>query len=304
MINKLVNKYFLIDKSLLKYDNSYPFDIFIAKGDKVELSLLKNKKYLKIKSFDIESKLYVHSSEKLIYDDYLKTISFIEEKKLVFKNATESIDKIFSNPELLSSQQQIKPIVNSLIEVIFQDDFTMSIVFELLNYDYYTHTHSLNVTVLTLALGKKLNLEKKDLEDLGLSALLHDIGKSKIDKRILNKKSALSPREFEIMKKHALYGYSYALKIGIDKKSILAGIKSHHEKIDGTGYPDGLKGDEIHLFSKIIGICDIFDALISKRAYKNPLSIYETLLLIKTQMKNKLDMNLFNHFILLLKDNN
>jgi putative nucleotidyltransferase with HDIG domain len=119
------------------------------------------------------------------------------------------------------------------------------------SYDYYTQTHSINVCVYALSLGSYLKLGDKMLEALGMAALIHDLGKSKVDSRIVNKKGYLTTAEFELMKSHPRYGYEIATNMGVKNALVLDGIRHHHEKLDGSGYPDGLKGREITLFARI-----------------------------------------------------
>lgn len=130
-----------------------------------------------------------------------------------------------------------------------------------------------------------------------MSALLHDLGKSRVDPKITNKKGRLTEDEFDEMKHHPLYGHTIALKIGIRDNRILDGIRHHHEKLDGSGYPDGLMGNSITLFARIIAVCDVFDALSTQRSYKERMSSYDTLLLMKKTMQHHLDMVLVDSFI-------
>jgi HD-GYP domain-containing protein (c-di-GMP phosphodiesterase class II) len=133
-----------------------------------------------------------------------------------------------------------------------------------------------------------------------MAAVLHDLGKSKIDYEIINKNGKLSDEEFAHMKCHPAFGHEIALKLGIDDERILSGIRHHHEKIQGGGYPDNLKGEQISYFARIIGVCDVFDALSTKRSYKDPMSSFESLLLMKQQMSEHLDMDIVNAFIKML----
>jgi HD-GYP domain-containing protein (c-di-GMP phosphodiesterase class II) len=145
-----------------------------------------------------------------------------------------------------------------------------------------------------------LGVAGKDLEVLGMAAILHDLGKSKIDYDIINKNGKLSDEEFTQMKLHPALGHEIALKLGIEDERILTGIRHHHEKIAGGGYPDQIKGDEISYFARIIGVCDVFDALSTKRSYKDPMSSFESFKLMKDQMKGHLDMDIVNAFIKML----
>ena len=135
-------------------------------------------------------------------------------------------------------------------------------------YDEYTFYHSVNVAVLSIIVATELGLSKEELIKLGISGLLHDIGKVFVKKEILNKKGKLSESEFREIKEHPVNGFNYLKKsCQIPLKSYV-GVLQHHEKYDGTGYPYGLKGREISLFGRILTIADIYDALISDRPYR------------------------------------
>jgi HD-GYP domain-containing protein (c-di-GMP phosphodiesterase class II) len=164
-------------------------------------------------------------------------------------------------------------------------------------YDYYTHTHSINVAIYALSLGSFLNFKSDELSELGEAALLHDLGKSKVDTSIINKNGKLSDKEFQEIKKHPALGYTIGLKLGIKNRKVLEGIRHHHEKMNGTGYPFGMRGESIPYYARIIAICDIFDALTSKRSYKESMSSFEAFLLMKTKMKGELDTELLNNMI-------
>jgi len=133
--------------------------------------------------------------------------------------------------------------------------------------DAYTGKHSRDTTRIALAIGKKMKLSKKDLNDLELSATLHDIGKIKVPDDILNAPRKLEPWEFEIIKKHPVESAVFFDDLpGFEK--IARYIRHHHEKYDGTGYPDGLKGEEIPFLSRILTVADVYSALTTERVYR------------------------------------
>lgn len=138
--------------------------------------------------------------------------------------------------------------------------------------DYYTKGHSTRVAEYSLAVGKELGLSQNDLEILYHGALLHDIGKIGISDAILRKNGSLSDVEYEIIKKHPVTGYNILKTITL-MPDIAKCARWHHEKYDGTGYPDGLTGVEIPLFSRIIGVVDAFDAMTSDRSYRKAMSV-------------------------------
>lgn len=137
--------------------------------------------------------------------------------------------------------------------------------------DKYTAGHSERVSQYAILLGKELGLNKEQLNILKSGALIHDIGKLGIDDRILNSTSRLSDEEFEKIKQHPILG-TQILGDSILFKDLIPTIKHHHEKYDGTGYPDNLKGEEIPLLARITAVADTFDAMTSTRSYRKALS--------------------------------
>lgn len=161
--------------------------------------------------------------------------------------------------------------------------------------DPYMRDHSKNVAFISLFLAERLGLSKRDRELLKEASLLHDIGKIGISDEILNKRGKLSPEEFEIVKRHPEIAFAILSDIG-GVETIANIVRHHHEKMDGSGYPDGLKGDEIPLLSRIIAVADVFDALISDRPYRPALSPEEA---IKVMEGMPLDEKVFK----ILKEN-
>ena len=138
-------------------------------------------------------------------------------------------------------------------------------------HDKYTKYHSFNVANIAKQIGKEMKLSNKDIKELYLMGLLHDLGKTFIPKEILNKKEKLTDEEFEIIKKHPTDGFNVLNSIkNLDK--IKASVKHHHERCDGTGYPDGLKGDEIQLETQILAVADAYDAMTTNRPYRKAFS--------------------------------
>ena len=130
------------------------------------------------------------------------------------------------------------------------------------------YRHGVNVAALSALLGKWIGLEKSQLNLLVYSAILHDFGKTKIDRDVLKKEAPLTKNEFNMIKTHANLGYKIIKEISFLDKAVSYGVLMHHERVDGSGYPLGLKGEAIHPFAKIIAIADVFDAINSDRGYK------------------------------------
>ncbi|MEA4858416.1 HD-GYP domain-containing protein [Solidesulfovibrio sp.] len=134
-------------------------------------------------------------------------------------------------------------------------------------HDAYTFTHGVNVAVVAVAFGSAMGLSPKGLKELGLAGLFHDVGKTGVPDAILNKPGRLTPEEFEQIKLHPAHGCRILADRGLGR-DVLRGVGEHHEKFDGSGYPNGLSGAMVHPFGRILGVADVFDALTSKRSYK------------------------------------
>lgn len=137
--------------------------------------------------------------------------------------------------------------------------------------DPYTGGHVRRVVVYSLLLGYELGLDRERLEDLRLAATLHDIGKIGVPDRVLRKPGRLEGQEIELMQRHAADGAEIIERIR-SLRHLLPGIRSHHERIDGQGYPDGLTGEELSLIPRIIGVADTYDAMTTDRPYRKALS--------------------------------
>ena len=159
-------------------------------------------------------------------------------------------------------------------EILNKGSFALDMT-DLRTYDNYTYAHSVNVAVVSCIIGMGSKMSEKDLEGLVLAGLLHDLGKLKVPGEILNKKGRLTPEEFAIMKGHAQMSYDLLADRWEISTFVKTAVKYHHENIDGSGYPDGIKGDLHTSYIKILHVADVYDALISKRPYKKPFSPHE-----------------------------
>lgn len=193
----------------------------------------------------------------------LKDVISIEMRK----KGEKLVKELFKDPNKVQ-YDKITNLVSVMVEDILDTDDTVISVQDLRDYDNYTYQHSVNLSVLGITVGKLIGYDREKLKEFGLGLLFHDFGKTKIPLTILNKPERLSVEEFEIMKNHAEYGYqilSKKYKLPDLTKMI---IRHHHEKLDGTGYPHGLKANEIPEYVQIASIVDIYDALTADRIYK------------------------------------
>ncbi len=161
----------------------------------------------------------------------------------------------------------------------------------------YTYKHSLSVCILTLVFGRHMSLPEEELHQLGLGAFLHDIGKMKIPMEVLDKPAALTPEEFTEMKRHPEYGVEIVTASGKVPDTVRDIILSHHERMDGSGYPQGLGAELIRPMTHMVAICDTYDAIVSKRPYKKPVSAVRAVEILNRERGSLFDPWLVDQFI-------
>lgn len=191
----------------------------------------------------------------------------------------------------------MREVVSECVENIIDNPDSMLWLTMIKNKDEYTAEHSLNVALLSITLGRAEGLAPADLNDLALCSMLHDVGKVRIPNEILNKEGSLDAEQFEVMKMHTVHGK----KLLLGQKGLPAAAAeialSHHEKVDGSGYPRGLKSDEIPYLVKIVAIADAYDAMTSGRVYSVAKPAAEALKLLLKSKNEHHDARLLNRFI-------
>lgn len=159
------------------------------------------------------------------------------------------------------------------------------------------YRHSVNVAALSGIIGKWIGYDQTKLNSLMYSAILHDFGKTKIDRELLKKEETLTMHEFSTIRTHAQLGYKIVKEISYLDTSVMYGVLMHHERLDGSGYPLGLKDESIHPFARIIAIADVFDAMNSNRGYKKKRLPFEALQIVKNESLGKLDYEYVKIFL-------
>ncbi len=165
-------------------------------------------------------------------------------------------------------------VQNIISDLLCSRDLALNVA-EIQGYDDYTFHHSVNTTIIALIMAISKSWSQNRLLDLGMGVLMHDVGKIKVPEEILNKKGPLTPEEFDEIKKHAQYGFEI-LRQCQDVNLLSAHVAlQHQERWDGSGYPRGLKGTEIHEYGRLAAVADVYEALTSKRVYRDALQPYE-----------------------------
>lgn len=217
----------------------------------------------------------------------------------VYDEAMSYVKKMLSD---IRSGEKVKLdaaelIVDKVIEDISTNRSASLTLSFLKNYDEYTYTHCINVNLFAVLLGKDAGLDKTELQQLGVAALFHDVGKGRIPNKVLNKPGKLTDDEYNLMKTHSVLGLKVLSSVQGMRKDILRGVVEHHERFNGTGYPRCLAGEDIHPFARIIAIADVFDALTSSRIYKKAMTASESLSLMYTWNSKDFDPEYFNRFV-------
>lgn len=265
-------------------------DIVAPYGSKLVVKNTRINNYIiyKLKSFNVNHIwVYKHQQDA----GYEKLKSKYKANVLDFKNVFNDIAK----------GEKFRPnSINNIVQSIKEETNYNNIVRLLTaikSADEYTYNHSINVGFYCWLNASWHDFSKRDTYSLIQAGLLHDIGKTKIPIDILNKPGKLKEDEFEIIKKHSVYGYDIVRETHEITEEVKSSILMHHERQDGSGYPYGLKGKEISKFAQIISLCDVYDALTSERVYKKGDNPFEAFQFLQTIGIRIFDMNILKIFM-------
>jgi putative nucleotidyltransferase with HDIG domain len=279
------------------YPNSIiNFDLYIKTG---QTFILYKNSNLMIDNDDLERLkdrsikiLYIHKKDKKNFRSYLEVnlkcileseeIPLDKKAEALQESAINVVEDIFRNPRAGETIMRSKEIIDHTVDFIIGTPKSFANFLEIRKYDYCTYTHSVNVCIFMVSLARELGIDdKKTLKAVGEGGLLHDLGKSRIPSSIINKRGRLVKGEWEIIKKHPLMGKEIAMETREIDKISLTIIEQHHEKPSGQGYPHGLNGSELDVFTGMASIADVYDAITTNRPYstaKSPMEAAQILL--------------------------
>jgi HD-GYP domain-containing protein (c-di-GMP phosphodiesterase class II) len=209
----------------------------------------------------------------------IKGIGTKERAKILVRN-------ILNDPKSGEKMLELIGSINEMVDSISENRDAVYGLLSLKGCDYYTYTHSVNVAALSVSLGIALGLKRDQVANLGLGAILHDIGKSVIAPEILHKQGKLNEAEYKILRNHVLEGEKILLTHKTFPEESFPAVLQHHEKLSGRGYPRQLSGNQIKTFGRIVGIADCFDALTTHRPFKPALAPYLALSVIAKETGN------------------
>lgn len=188
-------------------------------------------------------------------------------------------------------------VVESVVNQVTEDSDSFLRINTIRDLDNYTYLHSIDVCIYSVIMGRNIGLSREELNKLGLGAILHDVGKIKVPSEILQKPGPLTSDEFAVMKNHTVYGYEIVSEIPNIDKAVAKIALNHHEHWNGNGYPRGIKGNNIDVFSRIVTICDIYDALTADRVYRGRILPHEAAEYIVTNKEVITDPALTKNFV-------
>lgn len=221
--------------------------------------------------------------------------------RLLYDHAEDVVRKVFREKPTPTNVRLGQQLVGQIATQLAVDDVSVEALFSLFSKDYYTFSHCVQVAMLGMSFCRFLKWNGEEVADFGLGALFHDIGKNSIDEALLNKPGRLEPHEFELVKRHAVMGYQQLRSAQLISKDQLSVVLQHHEASDGTGYPQKLKGKEIHRYARVAHIVDCYDALTTRRPYKDALPRTTALQIMSVEMTGSFDPFLLKAFISFLK---
>jgi HD-GYP domain-containing protein (c-di-GMP phosphodiesterase class II) len=229
-------------------------------------------------------------------------VSFEEEfpnAKQVYEETQSYIKTLFKDIRIGRSVKtpEVKKCVQAITKSISRNPDAMMLMTNLKAIDEYLITHAINVCVLTLVFARFMGIETKEMHELGMGAMLHDVGEIRLPQEILNKPGELTPEEHATVQKHTAYGVSILSHSSGISNVVLDIVMHHHERNNRSGYPEKLSGQEISLFAKMVGIIDVYDSLTSPTPYRNHISNNEALKTMYDWRGTLFDETLIEKFI-------
>jgi HD-GYP domain-containing protein (c-di-GMP phosphodiesterase class II) len=314
--DRVEDEFIRVNLEWLAVDRAYEFDLYFpVRGEYVLLC----RKHLKLTEgmtakLSKKKSLYIDKREAGVFQTYMEdNIGMVlkdqakpmrEKSEAVYAVTTNLINDLLQEPKA-ASINKMKSMVDSQLEYVMDNPGAVNSLMSITEHDYYTYTHSMNVAIYLVGLGGEMKLSSQEIQELSMGGMLHDLGKAKISLDIINAKGKLTDEQFQEMMAHPEIGVQLLRDVDKDKnvpENCYFAILHHHEKFCGGGYPENKKGEEIHLYGRMTKVCDVFDALTTKRSYKEAMTSFEALRLMKEKMFDELDPGVFGSFLGLMAD--
>jgi putative nucleotidyltransferase with HDIG domain len=238
----------------------------------------------------------------LVKTQNLKTVSTAEElqrARKICETGRTAVSAMLSEARMgqAISSEAVGALVEDISSSVARNSGALISLARLKTVDDYTYMHSVAVCALMVSLARQLGLDEAQAREAGTAGLLHDLGKALVPLEVLNKPGKLTDEEFTLIKKHPELGFDVLMRSGTIPEAATEVCLHHHEKMDGTGYPHRLKGDEITLFSRMGAVCDVYDAITSDRPYKAGWDPAEALRKMTEWSEGHFDKRVFQAFV-------
>ncbi|MDX1295148.1 MAG: HD domain-containing protein [Sulfurimonadaceae bacterium] len=286
------------------YDKICKHDrIYIEQSDRVELQ--KYREANPDKKTETKSEEVPDVDKGVSIEDLGSQLSrrrLMDEKiSLLYESGVTLVGRCLEAPENDLPMKDMMRYAKILTDFIMVQKYRFEQLLSRMPNSYHETYHAVDVAILAAVLSKALNLTSRQIEDIILAGLLHDIGKRRVDASILSKETQLDEDEYEKVREHAMFSAQIVRDNKVNNPQILSAIRYHHEKLDGTGYPNALVGNQIPIMAQILGVCDVFDALTTERTFRARYSSFEALKLMKRDMAREINTIYIDHLIMLLK---
>ena len=279
----------IIAKDVFLYGTNNVSSFLLAKGQVLNSTYINRINYHNLDGAYIENELFSDINLESYIDEKLKAKSLKVISETYYELQASS-GKVNAN-----MIKELSSVVNNIVtELLNKEDLTYNLI-DFKNYDTYTFQHSLNVAMLSISTGISMQLSESKLNEIGMAAVLHDIGKMLIPIEILNKPEKLTYEEYEIMKEHPMNAVNQ-LKNMVPYE-VLRAIEDHHEKLDGTGYPNRKRDRNISFYAKILAVSDVYDALTSDRPYRKAVFPNEVVEYLMGSVDKHFDYTILNRFL-------
>jgi len=317
------DKYAAIPLESVRVDTLPNFDMYTAKtnGDAAAgpTYVLYRKKDVAVRPYHLRrlidggvKSLYIKENDRNLYRRYLEanldailhdeTVDTWRKTEVVCESAVGLVADLYANPGSPASVHRAKSLVASTADLLLAGRGALRSFITTMSRDHHTYAHSVNVCIYVLGLAGRIEMDSDSICGLGLGALFHDIGMTKVDRRIIEKSEALDSAERVALQRHTTIGADLLQSGGaLDiSDGVLRVVAEHHEKCDGSGYPQGLEASEIHPWARITAVADVFDDLTCSRPWRKGLAFFEALKTMRDDMEGAFDKAAWRQFVEML----
>ena len=269
--------------------------LLLSTGVRLEIEYIQSLKKLNIPAVYVVNPLFpdIKVEDVILCDTRYKAIQLAQ--KIITANLTVPQKPRFFVSRLFSFKKELNEVVDEIISQLLSCRELVINLCDIRTVDNYTFAHSTNVAVLSIMFATAMGFSRNELRKVGLGSFLHDLGKSLIAPCVLNKPDRLLPEEQQEIEQHPVYGYDLIKQQPFADDVAAKIVYQHHERINGQGYPEGLTGEEIHVYSKICAITDVYDALTSDRPYRPAYPPHRALEIFQSEEEGY-DLELFQIF--------